>query len=118
MTAPEGDERQLDIATMREGANQVLANNAPLPNWDDLHTITLQLRGHLMLLVPEIEDLTGRLPDDAVPRTVARAGAGEARRRLDEMPGPNLPRAVAHAQRLARSVEALCTHLERLAVPR
>ena len=117
MTAPEDDERPLDIATMRECANRMLATDAPLPSWDELRTVTLKLRGHLMLLIPEVEDLVGRRPHGALPGTVARAGVGEARRRLDELPGPTLPRAVSHAQRLARSVEALCRHLERLAVP-
>lgn len=112
------DPRPLDIATMRATVAQLLAADAELPSRDELETLTLQLRGHLMLLIPEIDDLVARLPSGEVPGKLAQAGVGEARRRLDELPGSNLPRAVAHAQRLARSVEALCTHWERLAVPR
>lgn len=116
--ADQADPRPLDIATMRDSANRMLANSAPLPSYDDLQTVILLLRGHLMLLVPEVEVLASRLPDDDVLGKVARAGVSEARRHLDELPSSNLPRAVGHAQRLARSVEALCTHVENLAVSR
>jgi hypothetical protein len=116
--AVEGDPRRLDVVTMRAAVAQMLADDAPLLGYEELQTTTLQLRGHLMLLIPEIEGLAGSVPGDHGPVEFAAAGVSEARRRLDELPGPGLPRAVGHAQRLARSVEALCTHLERLAVIR
>lgn len=123
VTAPQSgpadqvDPRPLDIVTMRAAAAQMLAPDAGPPSRDQLDTLTLQLRGHLMLLIRAIEGLVGRLPGDHQPVKLAMIGVNEARRRLDEVPG-GMPRAWAHAQRLARSVETLCTHLERLAVPR
>lgn len=106
------DPRPVDIETMRAAVAQLLAEDAPLPSHDDLQTVILQLRGHLMLLVPEVEDLAGRLPDDDVLGKLAKVGIGKARRRLDDLPGLTLPLAVRHAQHLARSVEELCTHPE------
>ncbi|MGO4747690.1 DUF6415 family natural product biosynthesis protein [Streptomyces sp. 2MCAF27] len=37
---------------------------------------------------------------------------GEARMRMRLEPGATLPAQIAHAQRLARSVNALCDHYE------
>lgn len=49
------------------------------PDPDELPTLTLQLRGHLMLLLPEVEDRARvRAEDDAV-RIRALAGVEEAR---------------------------------------
>lgn len=114
-TAPQRDPRPLDIATMRATTAQLLADGAEPRSPDQLDTLMLQLRGHLILLIPEIEDLADVLPEGDQPRKLAEAGMGEARRRLAELPESNPPRAAAYARRLARSVEALCTHLERLA---
>ncbi|MFG2131820.1 DUF6415 family natural product biosynthesis protein [Streptomyces sp. NPDC048751] len=77
-------------------------------------TLTLQLRGHLMLTIPEVEQLAGQLAEDTTPRVTALADVDEARTRLDLEPGSNLPAGIPHAQRLARSVLALCTHYENL----
>lgn len=104
----------LNIATMRAAADRLLAEDAELPSQDELETLTLQLRGHLMLAIPEVEGLAGQLPEDVQPRVSALAGVGEARTRLDLEPGSNLPAGVAHAQRLARSIVALCGHYENL----
>ncbi len=67
-----------------------------------------------MLLIPEVAKAACGLPKDSVPKWCAEAGITEARTRLDYRPGPDLPAQVAHAQRLARSVEALLRHLETL----
>ena len=99
----------LDLSTMRAAADRLLAEDAEPPSQDELETLTLQLRGHLMLTIPEVEQLAGQLDEDTTPRVTALAGVGEARIRLDLEPGSNLPAGVAHAQRLARSVAALCT---------
>ncbi|MER6377642.1 DUF6415 family natural product biosynthesis protein [Streptomyces mirabilis] len=104
----------LDVDTMREGARRLLAEDAELPTADELETLTLQLRGHIMLAVPEIETAAGRLPTDDVPRACALACVGEARMRLNLEPGHTLPAGIAHAQRLARSVNALVDHYENL----
>ncbi|MFF0061091.1 DUF6415 family natural product biosynthesis protein [Streptomyces sp. NPDC005279] len=107
----------MDVDTMRTAARQLLAEDAELPAYDDLEPLTLQLRGHVMLLIPEVETLAFGRPRDDVPRTCALACIGEARIRLDHDPRPGLPRAVAHAQRLSRSVNALLDHVENLRHP-
>ncbi|MEU9337251.1 DUF6415 family natural product biosynthesis protein [Streptomyces sp. NPDC048290] len=104
----------LDLQTMRAAVRQLLGKEASLPSEGDLETLVLQLRGHLMLTIPEIEHLTARLPEDDIPRACAAAGVREARRRLSlDPPGP-FPARLAHAQRLARAVHALCDHYENL----
>ncbi|WP_405612284.1 DUF6415 family natural product biosynthesis protein [Streptomyces sp. NBC_01508] len=94
----------LDIATMREAVQRLLGPAADPPG-AELDLLILQLRGHLNLLISELDGC-----DD--PR--AEAGLGEARRRLSAGPGSLGP--LRHATLLARSVVALCTHAERLAV--
>ncbi|MET8243546.1 DUF6415 family natural product biosynthesis protein [Streptomyces sp. NPDC005202] len=112
---PTGADRlPLDLETMRGSARLLLAEDAELPTTGELETLTLTLRGHMMLLVPAVEDATRGLPDDDVPKACALACVGEARMRLGLEPGRTLPAAVAHAQRLARSVNALCDHVENL----
>lgn len=106
--------RPPDIETMRDTARRLLAEDAELPSPDELDTLALALRGHIMVLIPSVEDAAGRLPEDDIPRACALACVGEARMRLGAEPGRNLPAGVAHAQRLARSVNALCDHYENL----
>ncbi|HLL32643.1 MAG TPA: DUF6415 family natural product biosynthesis protein [Streptomyces sp.] len=113
--ATEGhDQRPLDIATMREAAHRLLAEDAELPTDDELDTLTLQLRGHLMLAIPVVEALADRFPEDDVPRACAHSAVAQARTQLNLKPWVTLPRRVQHAQRLARSVNALCDHYENL----
>ncbi|WP_254407958.1 DUF6415 family natural product biosynthesis protein [Streptomyces sp. AC495_CC817] len=111
----ERDRIPLDIETMRATARSLLAEDAEPPNTDELETLTLKLRGHIMVAVPEVEAAAGPLPEGDVPRACALACVGEARMRLGLEPGPALPAGIAHAQRLARSVNALCDHHENLA---
>jgi hypothetical protein len=113
-TREERDRRPVDVETMRATARRLLAEDAEPPMPDELETLTLTLRGMIMLAVPEVETAAGRLPEDDVPRYCALACVGEARMRLDLEPGHGLPAGIAHAQRLARSVNALCDHLENL----
>lgn len=101
-----------DVETMRDAVRRLLAENAEPPMPDELETLTLQLRGHIMVLIPKVEIASGRLPKDDVPRACALACIGEARMRLGTEPGRSLPAGIAHAQRLARSVNALCDHYE------
>ncbi|MFF8990076.1 DUF6415 family natural product biosynthesis protein [Streptomyces sp. NPDC014983] len=103
-----------DVRTMRATVRRLLAEDAELPSAEELETLTLQLRGHLMVLIPEVDTAAGRWPDDDVPKVCARTCIGESRMRLNLEPGSTLPAGVAHAQRLARSVGALCDHLENL----
>jgi hypothetical protein len=104
----------MDTATMREAAGRLLGENAELPDAETLETLTLMLRGMLMVAVPEVLSLASSLPADDVPAACARAGVGQARARLDMEPRPGLPAGIAHGQRLARSVVALCDHYENL----
>ncbi|KPI17942.1 hypothetical protein OK074_8039 [Actinobacteria bacterium OK074] len=104
----------VDAETMRETTARLLADDALLPAADDLDTLTLLCRGHLMVLIPEVERATRGRPEDDVLKTGALTGTGEARRRLDLVPDARLPAEVAHAKRLARSVDCLLTHLENL----
>ena len=113
--AAEGrDHRPLDVDTMRASARRLLADDAEPPTVEELETLTLQLRGHIMVAIPEVETAASRLPTDDVPRACALACAGEARMRLGLEPGRTLPAGIAHAQRLARSVNALVDHYENL----
>lgn len=113
-TAEERDRRPLDIATMRAAARRLLAGDAELPTPEGLETLTLQLRGHIMVAVPDVETAALARDEDDVPRACALACIGEARQRLGTEPGVTLPAGIAHAQRLARSVNALCDHIENL----
>ncbi|MET9392442.1 DUF6415 family natural product biosynthesis protein [Streptomyces sp. NPDC006624] len=99
---------------MRSTALRLLAEDAEPPSPEELETLTLTLRGHMMLLVPAVEDAAQGLPEDDVPRACALACIGSARLRLGQEPGRNLPAGIAHAQGLARSVNALCDHVENL----
>ncbi|HZH27293.1 MAG TPA: DUF6415 family natural product biosynthesis protein [Azospirillaceae bacterium] len=104
----------LDVTVMRAAARRLLAEDAELPSDDELDTLILQLRGHVMLAIPVVEALAARLAENDVPRACALAGVGEARTRLGLEPRHVLPARIAHAQRLARSVTALCDHYENL----
>ncbi|WP_405591250.1 DUF6415 family natural product biosynthesis protein [Streptomyces sp. NBC_01092] len=111
---PVAEALPLDLETMRETARRLLAPDAELPTTEELETLTLLLRGHMMLLIPAVEDAARPLPEDDVPRACALACVGEARMRLGLEPGRTLPAGIAHAQRLSRSVNALCDHVVNL----
>jgi hypothetical protein len=104
----------IDTYLMREAARRLLAEDADLPSKGELVTLTLQLRGHLELAIPVVEDLAERFPEDDVPRACAHSAVMAARVRLSRPPGRTLPSRIAYAQRLARSVNALCDHYENL----
>ncbi|WP_405905667.1 MULTISPECIES: DUF6415 family natural product biosynthesis protein [unclassified Streptomyces] len=102
------------ISSMRLAAAELLGEDAPLPRYEEVQTLTHRYRGNLMLLIPAVEDLSHRLPDDDALARVALVGIGEARRRMDEIEGVGLVSEVKRAQRLGRSVLALCDHYETL----
>lgn len=112
-TAGQG-ERPLDVEVMRASARRLLAEDAELPSFDEVETLTLRLRGHMMLLIPEVEEAAARQPKDDIPRYCALACIGEARMKLNLAPGHGLPAGIAHAKRLSRSLNALCDHYENL----
>jgi hypothetical protein len=111
MTEPATRLPPLDLETMRTCADHLLAEGAKTPSPEELEILTLQLRGHIMVTIPEFEAAAPALPEDDVSRACALFCIGEARLRLSAEPGRTLTR-IAHAQRLARSVQALCDHYE------
>ncbi|WP_254396012.1 DUF6415 family natural product biosynthesis protein [Streptomyces sp. AC512_CC834] len=97
---------------MRATARRLLGEDAEPPSPQDLETLTLRLRGYMMLAIPVVETAALTWPEDDVPRACALACIGEARMRLRLESGRNLPAGIRHAQRLARSVNALCDHYQ------
>ena len=61
----------LDVPTMRETAARLLDEDAELPSLEEVETLTLLLRGRIMVAIPEIEAAAGKLPEDDVPRACA-----------------------------------------------
>ncbi|MGW7722199.1 DUF6415 family natural product biosynthesis protein [Streptomyces canus] len=115
----EREQRPPDLDTMREIVDRLLDPHAVPgtlpPEPGELETITLQLRGHLALLLPEVEDTAKRLPRQSIPRYCALACIGEARERLRSEPTRRYGGPAGHARRLARTLNALCDHWEALA---
>lgn len=105
---------EVDVPTMRQTVVRLLGSESEPPAGEELETLTALLRGHMELLVPEIEQAAVRLPHDDVPRYCALACVGEARLKLRARPGPGEYGALAHARRLARVLGALCDHHETL----
>ncbi|MGW6735722.1 DUF6415 family natural product biosynthesis protein [Streptomyces sp. NPDC055013] len=117
--ADQGSADPPDILTMRASVRRLLgpddAPDALPPNAGELDTITLTLRGHLALIIPEVERAVGPRPKDT--STFCALGCvGEARGKLRHMPGATWESRVVHARRLARVLNALCDHYERLAI--
>jgi hypothetical protein len=98
-----------DITTMRATAARALHD---VPAADDLDTLASTLRGHMHILIPEVEQLASRRRDTA--GISARACADEARRKLNLGNGDIEAVRVSVVQKLARSVDALCRHYETL----
>jgi hypothetical protein len=103
----------LDVETMRACVDRTLAKDAEELSPDTLEMLTLQLHGHLVLAIPEVETAVRALPEDNVARVCALFCVGDARLRLSAQPGVrSLSARIAYSQRLARSVHALCDHYE------
>ena len=100
----------VDVATIRESAEDVITNGAQMEDPDEVETIILLLRGMIMLLVPEVEVAMSKHPKNHIPAICARACIGEAQMRLRLGSGSNLAVMISTAQRLARSVRALADH--------
>ena len=115
--ANEQDQAPPDVTTMRATALRLLgADDIPEalpPAADELDTFALALRGHLEVILPEVERAAGPRPK-SVQAYCALACVGEARRKLGVTPPLGLESRVAFARRLARSLSALCDHYERL----
>ncbi|MEY9997809.1 hypothetical protein ABIE67_009928 [Streptomyces sp. V4I8] len=102
---------------MRDSAWRVLgpddSSDALPPTVGELETLALALRGHLESILPEVERAAGPRPSDT-QSYCALACIGEARRKLGVTPHASLQSRVAHARLLARCLNALCDHYERL----
>ncbi|MFJ3811578.1 DUF6415 family natural product biosynthesis protein [Streptomyces sp. NPDC090073] len=103
-----------DIATMRAAARRLLDQDAQESAPVELETLSLQLRGHIQLLIPEVRDKASALPKSDIPRACALACIGEAEMRLRLGPGDNGAVHRTVVTKLARSVNALCDHFENL----
>ena len=102
-----------DILTMRASAARAL----PLvdaPSTDDLATLGETLRGHIRVLIPDVEKRALLHPRNATPRISASAAVGEATRKLRMGDDGTVAIRVSVVQKLARSVVALCNHYEKL----
>jgi hypothetical protein len=104
----------LDLATMRATARRLLAGDAEQTTAQELLNLGLLLRDHIRQLVPEVESAAGRLPKDDIPRACALACIGEARMRLRLGEGDNDRLRLSVVTKLARSVNALCDHVQNL----
>lgn len=117
-TIEDRDSQPPDIDTMRATARLLLGpDDAPdvlPPAADEVDMLTLTLRGHLELLAPEVEGAAKKLNRESIPRYCALACVGEARGKLRAQPGRGPHGPVAYARRLARVLNALCDHHEKL----
>ncbi|GAA2523012.1 DUF6415 family natural product biosynthesis protein [Streptomyces longisporus] len=103
-----------DLETMRATAARALALPAPAPA-DEMDILLGQLRGHLALMIDEVEALVHVQPQGEELRAcLAMAGAREGRRKLD-LPEQRSPAGqFALSRRLARVLAALCNHHDQL----
>lgn len=104
----------LDIAMMRESSARILDPEAALPRHEDLQHREQLLRGHLGVIVPEVEALARLLPDGHTAQASALVAVGHARTRLAADPGAGLVSATGHAKSLARALRTLCDQYEAL----
>ncbi|MFJ8034654.1 DUF6415 family natural product biosynthesis protein [Streptomyces sp. NPDC096032] len=111
-------DNRVDIAAMRRTAAKLLGPDdgpdALPPAPAELETLTAELRSHLERLIPEVEGAARREPADSGPKFCALACVGEAQRKLHAGDGTSWAVRVAMARKLARSVNALCEHHEKL----
>jgi hypothetical protein len=103
-----------DIETMRDSARILLTEGAEVPAPDELDTLTVALRGHIQLLIPEVAAAAAREPKDSIPRYCALACIGEARNKLRLGSDGTPPIRLSAARKLARVLNALCDHHENL----
>ncbi|GAA4090364.1 DUF6415 family natural product biosynthesis protein [Streptomyces shaanxiensis] len=104
----------VDIDTMRHSISQLLGPDAPPPAGDKLAVLDSLPRGHMQLIIPEIEQAALARDQDDVPRYCALACVGEARGKLRATAPQGEHGALTHARKLARTLAALCDHYEAL----
>ncbi|GGP59389.1 DUF6415 family natural product biosynthesis protein [Streptomyces melanogenes] len=106
-TAPGADGSVgLDLDGIKEECEALLRGTTPnvdSPSLEDATESTLRARGHLMLLLPALQDAEARLLSDDPVRSRVLLGVTEAHRQLGlDSSSVNLARQYAHMQRLAR----------------
>ncbi|MEU0052214.1 DUF6415 family natural product biosynthesis protein [Streptomyces sp. NPDC006309] len=105
----------VDTDTMRGSIALLLPHETVQPPvGEQLATLTLALRGHMQLIIPEVEQITARLSSNDIPRYCALACVGEARGKLGVKAAADPHGALTYARRLARTLTALCDHYEAL----
>lgn len=102
------------VATMRDSARRLLAEDAEPPSLDELDTLTRTLRGHIRLMIPEVASAAWHEPKDSAPRYCALACIGEARNKLRLGDDGTPAIRVSVVRKLARVLNALCDHYENL----
>jgi hypothetical protein len=111
--------QSLDIVTMRQTIGRLLPPDVEPLDGAQVETLIATLRGHMELVIPEVQAAAEKFPKDDIPRYVALACISEARGRLGRatavLRGHD---ALVYARRLARSLNALCDHYEALTRPR
>lgn len=114
--AADQDQAPPDIETMRETVSRLLDPDAvPCalpPSGAELETVTQTVRGHLELIIPDVEEAARKLNPGSVVRYGALGVVWEARSRLAAEPTRRYGGPVGHARRLARVLNALCDHYE------
>lgn len=103
-----------DVETMRVTSRLVLGLSRP-PSTGELALLVAQLRGHLQVMIPEVETIAARQSQSSdLAACLALACAREARRKL-AIPDRTSPAGqLALALRLARILDALCNHHDAL----
>ncbi|MGX1131387.1 hypothetical protein RKD49_003577 [Streptomyces glaucescens] len=104
----------VDIATMRETIRRVIGPGAQPPTGEDLDTLTTALRGHMELLIPEVEQAARKLPRYYPPRDGALACVWSARHELSAAVDPGTDGVAAHSRDLAHALGSLCNRYEEL----
>ncbi|MGW1779403.1 DUF6415 family natural product biosynthesis protein [Streptomyces sp. NPDC002143] len=105
--------RSLSKPSMPAAASWFLGQET-LPRHQTVKVFGDDFRDFLEALIPQVEQLAASRGEDDVPAMVARAGIGEARRRLRLAEQPGLRGEVERVNRLARSVLALRAHHDAL----
>ncbi|MFJ3820323.1 DUF6415 family natural product biosynthesis protein [Streptomyces nodosus] len=103
-----------DIETMRDTVGRLLPPRASAPADSELEMLTSLLCGHIEAIIPDVQAVVERLPEDDVPGYCATVAIGKAQLRLAGRPNPTQGGSVAYARRLARVLKDLCDHYETL----
>ncbi|MGW1978602.1 DUF6415 family natural product biosynthesis protein [Streptomyces sp. NPDC001889] len=103
-----------DIGAMRMMYRRLLSGTDVPSLPAQLQSLTETLHTYVTELMPRVEVLIRSRPVNDQPALVAQAGLAEATRRVHTPPGFGAAAVYRHAERLARSVGALCDHYENL----